>query len=125
MPPTGSLVHNSMLVAPICVYDMSKCSSLDALHDRVVCMHVSANLYALIFVAEVLSDINCWNLLIVNIMYASCEWCNFVPVDPMMMILICKCSALHVVHVGVLCIHVRVHLDILTPVPKVHFAVNY
>ena len=63
---------------------------------------------------------NCWNLLLVNIMYASCECYNFVPVEPMMMILICKCSV-----VGVLGIHVRVHLDILIPVAKVHVAVNY
>ena len=58
-------------------------------------------------------------------MYASCEWCNFVPVDPMMMILICTCSYLHALHVGVLLIDVRVHIDILIPIAKVHVAVNY
>ena len=51
-------------------------------------------------------------------MYASCEWCNFVPVDPIMMILVWKCSALHALQVGCCCIHVRVHLDILIPVGK-------
>ena len=58
-------------------------------------------------------------------MYASYECYNFVPVDPMMMILICTCSALHALHVGVLFLHVRVHIDILNPVAKVHVSVNY
>ena len=57
-------------------------------------------------------------------MYASCEWCNFVSVDPMVMILIYTCYAIHDLHVGVLWIHVRAHLDILIPVEKVHVAVN-
>ena len=57
-------------------------------------------------------------------MYASCECYNFVCVDPMMMILIRASSALHALHVGVLFIHVRVHIDILIPVAKVHVAVN-
>ena len=87
-------------------------------------MHVTVRIDALIFVAKLLSDINCWNLLIVNIMYASCEWCNFVPVDTMVMILICKYSALHALHVYVLCIHVRMHLDISISVAKVHVAIN-
>ena len=116
--------HNFLHVAPFCVYDMSKCSSLDALDDDVVCIHVPVHIDALIFVAKLPSDINCWNLLIVNIVYASCEYYNFVPVDPMTMILICTCSALHALHVGVLCIHVRVHLDILIPVAKVHVPIN-
>ena len=103
---------------------MSKCSSRDALHDGVVFIYVPFLIDAFIFVAKLLNDINCCNLLIVNIKYASCEWYNFVPVDPMMMILICTCSALHALHVGVICIHVRVHLDILIPVAKVHVAVN-
>ena len=68
---------------------------------------------------------NCWNLLIVNIICASRECHNFVPVDPMIMILICSYSALHGLHAGVLCIYFRVHLDILNPVAKVHVAVNY
>ena len=63
-------------------------------------------------------------MLVVNFMYASCEWCNFVPVDPMSMILLSTCSSLHAVHVGVLLIHVRLHFDILIPVAKVHVAVN-
>ena len=112
-----------MHVAPFCAYDMSKCSSQSVLHDGVVCIHVNVHIDALIFVAKLLSDINCWNLLIVNFMYASCECYNFVPVDPMMMILICTCYALQALHVGVLCIHVRVHLDILILVAKVHVAV--
>ena len=60
----------------------------------------------------------------VNIMYASCECCNFVPVHSIVMILICKCSDLHALHVGVLFINVKVHLGILIPVAKVHVAVN-
>ena len=60
----------------------------------------------------------------VNIMYASCECYNFVPVDAMVMILICTCSALHALHVGMFYIHVRVHLDILIPIAKVYVAVN-
>ena len=87
-------------------------------------MHVSIQLDALTFVAKLLYDINCWNLLIVNIICASCECHNFVPVDAMMMILICTCSALHALNVRVLCIHVREHLDILIPVAKVHVAVT-
>ena len=79
---------------------MSKCSSPDAIHDGVVFIHVNVHIDALIFVAKLLCDIICWNLLSVNIMYASCECYNFVPVDPMMMILICMCSALHDLHVG-------------------------
>ena len=81
-------------------------------------MHVPVHIDALIFVAKLLSDIYCWNLLLVNIMCASCECYNFVPVDPMM-ILICTCSSLHALHVGVLCIHVRVHIDMLISVAKV------
>ena len=57
-------------------------------------------------------------------MYASCEWFNFVPVDPMMTVLICTCYALNALHVVVICIHGRVHLDIFIPVTKVHVAVN-
>ena len=79
---------------------------------------------ALIIVAIVIYDVYYWNLLIVNIICASCECHNFIPVDPMMMILIYTCSALHALHVYVLLIHVRVHLDILIPVTKVHVAVN-
>ena len=71
-----------------------------------------------------LYDVYCWNLLFDNVICASRECHNFVPVDAMMMILICTCFALHDLHVGVLCIHVRVHLDILIPVAKVHVAVN-
>ena len=68
---------------------------------------------------------NCWNLLIDNIICASCECYNFVPVDAVMMILILKCSSLHALHVVVLLIHVRLHLGILTAVAKVHVVVNY
>ena len=57
-------------------------------------------------------------------MYDSCECHNFVSVDPMVMILICTCYAIYDLHVGVLCIHVRVHIDILIPVAKVHVVVN-
>ena len=60
----------------------------------------------------------------VNIMYASCECHYFVSVDAMMMILICTCSAIHALLVGVLCIHVRVHIDILISVAKVLADVN-
>ena len=73
---------------------------------------------ALIIIARVLYDVYCWNLLIVNIICASRDCHNFVPADAMMMILICTCSTLHALHVIVLCIHVRVHIDILTPVAK-------
>ena len=111
-------------IAPCCMHFMSKCSSQSSHHDGVVCIHVTVHIDALIFVAKLLSDINCWNLLIVNIMYASCECYNFVPVDHMMIILICTCYALYAIYVGVLCIHVRVHIDILIPVAKVHVAVN-
>ena len=55
----------------------------------------------------------------------SCECYKLVSIDPMMMILICTCSGLHALYVSVLCVHVRVHLDILIPVAKVHVAVNY
>ena len=106
------------------MHDISKCSSLDALHVSVICMHVTVHIDALIIVARVLYDVYCWNLLIVNIICASRECHNFFSFDAMMMILICTCSALHALHVGVLCIHVRVHLDILVPVAKVHVAVN-
>ena len=107
-----------------CVHDMSKCSSLDSLHDSCIFLHVPVHIDALIFVAKLLSDINCWNLLIVNIMYASCECYNFVTVDPMMLMLICTCSSFHALHVVVLCIHVSVHFDILISIAKVHVAVN-
>ena len=117
--------HNFVHMGPFCVHDMSKCSPLDALDDGVVCIHITVNIDALIIVAKLLCDINCWNLLFVNIMYASCEWCNFVLVDPMIMILIWICSSLHALYVGVFFIHFRVHIDILIPVAKVHVAVNY
>ena len=104
--------------APFCVYDMSTCSSRSDLHDGVVCIHVVVYIDSLIFVAKLLCDMICRNLLIVNIISASCECHNFVPVDDMMMIFICTCSALRALHVGVLCFHVRVHLDILIPVAK-------
>ena len=106
------------------MHDMSKCSYQSALHDGVVCIHVPVHIDALILIAKLLCDVNYCNLLIVNIMYASCECYNFVSVDPMMLILISTCYALHALHVGVLCIHVRVHLDILVPIAKVHVAVN-
>ena len=67
---------------------------------------------------------NCWNLLIVNIICASRDCHNFVPADAMMMILICTSSDIHDLHVGVLCIHVRVNMDILIPIAKVHVVVN-
>ena len=57
-------------------------------------------------------------------MYASYECHKFASVDPVMMILICTCSAFHALHVGVLFNHVRVDLDILIPVAKVHVVVN-
>ena len=88
-------------------------------------MHsVIVHIDALIFVAKLLCDINCWNLLIVNIMYMSCECYNFVSVDAMMMILICTCYALHALHVGILYIHVSVNIDILISIAKVHVVVN-
>ena len=110
--------------APFCSHNMSKCTSQCALHDGVVCIHVPVHIDALIFVAKLLSDINCRNLLIVSIKYASCECYNFVFVDPMMMILICTCYDLHDLHVDMLCIHVRVHINTLISVAKVHVAVN-
>ena len=73
----------------------------------------------------VLYDVYCWNLLIVNIICASCECHNFVSVDAMMMISIFTCAYLHSLNGCVLGTHVRVHLDILIPVAKVHVAVNY
>jgi len=42
----------------------------------------------------------------------------------MMMILICTYSDIHGLHAGVLCIHVRVHFDMLISVAKVHDVVN-
>ena len=87
-------------------------------------MHVTVHLDALTLIVKLLSNISSWNLLVVNAMYATCEWCNFVSVDAMMMILICTCSALHDLNFGLICIHVRVHLDTLIPVAKVHIAVN-
>ena len=113
-----------MLVAPFCMYDMSKCSSQSAIYDGVVCIHAPVHIDALIFLAKLLYDINCWNLLIVNIICASCECHNFLHVDVMMMIFICTCFANYALHAGVLFIHVSVHLDILIPVAKVHVAVN-
>ena len=79
-------------VAPFCVNNMSKCSSQGDLHDGLVCIHATVHIDVLMFVAKLLTDINCWNLLIVNIMHASCDCYN----------LICTCSAFHVLHVGVL-----------------------
>ena len=81
-------------------------------------MHIPIHIDAFIFVAKLLCDMNCCNVLIVNIIWASFECHNFVPVDAIMMILICTCSALRALHVGVICIHVRVHLDILIPAAK-------
>ena len=99
---------------------VSRCSSFLFHCGMLVWVHIDT----LIIVARVLYDVYCWNLLIVNIMYASCECNNFVSVDPMMMILICTHSTLHDIHVCALCVHLRLHFDILIPVARVHVAVN-
>ena len=46
-------------MCPNCMYDMSKCSSLDALADGVVCMHVTVHLDAIIPVAKLLVAVKC------------------------------------------------------------------
>ena len=51
-----------MHIAPICAYDISKCSSRADLHVSVICMHVTIHIDVLIFVAKVLYDDVCWNL---------------------------------------------------------------
>ena len=51
-----------MLVAPFCMHDISKCSSRDALHVSVICMHVTINIDALILVAKVQYDVVYWDL---------------------------------------------------------------
>ena len=50
---------NFMHITPFYMHIMSKCSSHDALDGGVVFIHVTVNLDALIFVAKLLSDINC------------------------------------------------------------------
>ena len=42
---------------------ISKCSSHDALHVSVICMHVTVHIDALIIVAKVLYDVVYWNLI--------------------------------------------------------------
>ena len=46
-----------MLITPFCVHEISKCSSRDALHASVICMHVTVHIDALILDAEVLYDV--------------------------------------------------------------------
>ena len=60
MPPLTCYI--SVLGTPFCAYDISKCSSLDALHVSGICMHVTVHIDAIIIVAKVLYDVVCWNL---------------------------------------------------------------
>ena len=84
-----------VLVAPLHMYDISKCSSLSALGGGIVSMHVTIHIDALILVAKVTNVINCSNLLIClfhsilcvyllsimsigfrSIFMPSVQWCN-------------------------------------------------
>ena len=58
----SSSYYISVLGTPFCAYDISKCSSLDALHVSGICMHVTVHIDAIIIVAKVLYDVACWKL---------------------------------------------------------------
>ena len=104
------------------MYDMSKCSSLNALRVSCIFMHVTVHINALIFVAKLLCDVTIKSLFSVNNMYACLTWCNFVHVGPNGVYDMSRCSSWDALQDGCIFMHVRLHYDMFNHVAKVHVA---